>query len=171
MGPAAAPKSAAPPKESKPAVANGPAPPIKAGPHLKDPSDITGFPEFPAGTKSLLCKYLTPQTYEMYKGKSDSCGVPFERMILSGAQNIDSGIGVYAGCHQSYYEFGPAFFDEIVLDYHKHGLKDKHISNMNYKELNCPPFTEDEAARILSTRIRVGRNLADYPLGPGITKA
>jgi hypothetical protein len=107
----------------------------------------------------------------MYKGKSDSCGVPFERMILSGAQNVDSGIGVYAGCHQSYYEFGPAFFDEIVLDYHKHGLKDKHISNMNYKELNCPPFTEDEAARILSTRIRVGRNLADYPLGPGITKA
>jgi len=24
---------------------------------------------------------------------------------------------------------------------------------------------------ILSTRIRVGRNLAGYPLGPGITKA
>ena len=23
---------------------------------------------------------------------------------------------------------------------------------------------------ILSTRIRVGRNLADYPLGPGVTK-
>jgi len=41
---------------------------------------------------------------------------------------------------------------------------------MNYKELNCPPFTADEASRILSTRIRVGRNLADYPLGPGITK-
>jgi hypothetical protein len=24
---------------------------------------------------------------------------------------------------------------------------------------------------VLSTRIRVGRNLADYPLGPGVTKA
>ena len=24
---------------------------------------------------------------------------------------------------------------------------------------------------IISTRIRVGRNLADYPLGPGISKA
>lgn len=23
---------------------------------------------------------------------------------------------------------------------------------------------------VLSTRIRVGRNLADYPLGPGVTK-
>jgi len=32
-------------------------------------------------------------------------------------------------------------------------------------------FAEDEAAMINSTRIRVGRNLADYPLGPGVTKA
>jgi creatine kinase/arginine kinase len=31
-------------------------------------------------------------------------------------------------------------------------------------------FAEDEAAMINSTRIRVGRNLADYPLGPGVTK-
>ena len=31
-------------------------------------------------------------------------------------------------------------------------------------------FAEDDAAMINSTRIRVGRNLADYPLGPGISK-
>ena len=36
--------------------------------------------------------------------------------------------------------------------------------------MKCPPFTADEAARILSTRIRVGRNMADVPLGPGISK-
>ena len=41
---------------------------------------------------------------------------------------------------------------------------------MNYEDLNCPPFPPDEAAMILSTRIRVGRNLADVPLGPGISK-
>merc|ERR1719313_2163065 len=41
---------------------------------------------------------------------------------------------------------------------------------MDFTKLNCPPFTADEAAMILSTRIRVGRNLADYPLGPGVTK-
>jgi protein-arginine kinase len=41
---------------------------------------------------------------------------------------------------------------------------------MDYTQLNCPPFTEEEAAMIVSTRIRVGRNLADYPLGPGISK-
>jgi creatine kinase/arginine kinase len=32
-------------------------------------------------------------------------------------------------------------------------------------------FTEEEGKMINSTRIRVGRNLADYPLGPGVTKA
>jgi arginine kinase len=41
---------------------------------------------------------------------------------------------------------------------------------MDYTKLNCPPFTAEEAAMIVSTRIRVGRNLADFPLGPGISK-
>ena len=41
---------------------------------------------------------------------------------------------------------------------------------MDYTKLNTPPFSEEEAKLIKSTRIRVGRNLADYPLGPGLTK-
>jgi creatine kinase/arginine kinase len=40
---------------------------------------------------------------------------------------------------------------------------------MDYTKLKCPPFPKDEADMIMSTRIRVGRNLADFPLGPGIT--
>jgi len=52
-------------------------------------------------------------------------------MILSGCQNVDSGIGVYAGCHKSYYEFGN-LFDGIVEEYHGHGKDAKHISNMDY---------------------------------------
>jgi len=41
---------------------------------------------------------------------------------------------------------------------------------MDYKKLHTPPFPEEEAKLIRSTRIRVGRNLADFPLGPGITR-
>ena len=41
---------------------------------------------------------------------------------------------------------------------------------MDYTKLNTPPFSEEEAKLIKSTRIRVGRNLAEYPLGPGLTK-
>jgi len=41
---------------------------------------------------------------------------------------------------------------------------------MDYKKLNCPKFPADEDAMINSTRIRVGRNLADYPLGSAVTR-
>jgi len=42
---------------------------------------------------------------------------------------------------------------------------------MNASELSCPPLPEDEQAMIVSTRIRVGRNLEGYPLAPGVTNA
>ena len=125
--------------------------------------------EFPEGTKSSVARFLSEDIWNEYKGKKDKAGVPFELMVLSGCQNVDSGIGIYAGSHDSYYTFNK-LFDKVVEDYHKHGVNDKHVSNMNYKELDCPPFSDVEAGMILSTRIRVGRNLADYPLGPGITK-
>lgn len=90
-------------------------------------------------------------------------------MILSGVQNTDSGIGIYAGSHDTYTTFSD-LFDKIIQDYHGHKKNAKHISNMDHKKLNCPPFSKEDAARIVSTRIRVGRNLADFPLGPGVSK-
>jgi arginine kinase len=41
---------------------------------------------------------------------------------------------------------------------------------MDHSKLECPPFNAEDAAMIVSTRIRVGRNLAEFPLGPGISK-
>jgi len=41
---------------------------------------------------------------------------------------------------------------------------------MDYTKLNCPPFEAEDAKMIRSTRIRIGRNLKAYPLGPGITR-
>lgn len=40
---------------------------------------------------------------------------------------------------------------------------------MDANKVNAPPFPAEEAKMIRSTRIRVGRNLAAFPLGPGIT--
>ena len=57
---------------------------LQAGPHLKEPSQLTSMPVFPAGTKSLVSKYCTPEVFAANAGKKDSCGVPFEQMILSG---------------------------------------------------------------------------------------
>jgi arginine kinase len=41
---------------------------------------------------------------------------------------------------------------------------------MNADQLKNADFTEEESAMVNSTRIRVGRNLHGYPLGPGVTK-
>jgi hypothetical protein len=143
---------------------------VKAGPHLKKPEDITGMVEFPAGTKSLLCKYLSKDIYTKFADTKDKAGVSFKQMILSGSQNVDSGIGIYAGSHDSYKTYAE-IFDKVVEDYHGHKKDGKHVSNMKHGDLKCPPFAPDEAAMIVSTRIRVGRNLAEFPLGPGVSKA
>jgi len=41
---------------------------------------------------------------------------------------------------------------------------------MNADGLENAEFSEEDSAMVNSTRIRVGRNFADYPLGPGVTK-
>ena len=139
------------------------------GPWLKHPEDLVSFPKFPEGyTNSALAKSLNKEVWDSCHGKKDDAGVSFETCILSGCQNVDSGIGAYAGSHSSYKTFAP-LFDQIIDQYHKHGKDAKHVSCMDATQLNCPPLPADEAAMIVSTRIRVGRNLAEFPLGPGIT--
>jgi len=139
------------------------------GAHLRDPDDIKGLPYFPTGTKSLLHKCLTKDIWEQCKDRRDKYGFTFRQVIFSGAKWVNSGVGVYAGSHDSYYTFAP-FFDKIIESYHGHKPSDKHISSMDYNLLNCPPFPADEDAMINSTRIRVARNLAAYPLGTQVTR-
>ncbi len=77
----------------------------QCGPQLKKPEDIVGFPKFPAGTKSLLMKHLTAEMWAKYKNAKDKHGFSFRAAILSGCQYTDSGVGVYAGSHDSYTAF------------------------------------------------------------------
>ena len=138
------------------------------GTHLESPEDIKSLPYFPAGCKSLLSKCLTPAIWEQCKDRRDKFGFTFRQAIMSGSKYTESGVGVYAGSHDSYYAFAP-FMDKIIETYHGHKPTDKHISNMNYKDLRCPAFPPDEDKMINSTRIRVARNLAAYPLGTCVT--
>ena len=79
------------------------------------------------------------------------------------------GIGLYAGSHSSYKKFNK-LFDRVIEEYHGHGPDASHVSCMESEGLENAEFSEEDAAMVNSTRIRVGRNLADYPLGPGVTK-
>ncbi len=87
------------------------------GPQMKKPEDIQHFPLFPYGTKSLLMQYLTPEIWNKFKDQKDKFGVSFKQSIISGCQNTDSGVGVYAGSSDSYVKFAD-FFDKIIQAYH-----------------------------------------------------
>ena len=126
------------------------------------------YPKLPSHCKSMLCKHLTPEVFKSLKNKKTANGFTLEQAINSGVQNIDSGIGVYAGDKESYDLFAE-LFDPIIKEYHGFGKNDKHLSNLNPDDLNAPnPDPKNEF--IISTRIRVGRNMDNMPLGPAISK-
>ena len=142
---------------------------VVCGSDLKSIDDLTGFPVFPEGTTSAVSRFNTREMWSRFHDQKDAYGVPYKLCIFSGCKNVDSGIGVYAGSHDSYRTFSP-LMDKVIEDYHGHKPEDKHVSDMDASKLKCPALPEDEAAMIVSTRIRVGRNLDGYPLGPGVNK-
>lgn len=125
------------------------------------------YPDF-SNCNSLLCKHLSKDIFEALKDKVTANNYSLQDVINSGLANIDSGVGVYAGDSESYKLFAP-LFDPIIEDYHGFKANHQHKSDLNPDSLNAPnPDTNNKY--IVSTRIRVARNLADYPLGPAISK-
>lgn len=129
--------------------------------------DVNCF--FKEDTNSALSRNLSQEIWTEYKDKSCAQGVTFKTCVFSGVANLDSGIGIYAGSHDAYTTFSK-IFDRVVEEYHGHKKNDKHKSDMNADQLTNADFSEEESAMVNSTRIRVGRNLDGYPLGPGVTK-
>lgn len=63
--------------------------------------------------------------------------------------------------------FSP-LLDGIIEKYHGHKPSDTHKSDWDVGNLNIPEGLDDAFCN--STRIRVARNLADFPFGTFITK-
>ncbi len=134
----------------------------------KDKGYNMKYPKFTQEFKSLMSKHLTQEVFEQLKDKKTKNGFTLKDVINSGIENPDSGIGAYAGDEESYIVFAP-FFDRIIQEYHGFSKEDKHKSNLSIDDLDISnPDGENEY--IISTRIRVGRNLADFPLGTCISK-
>lgn len=53
-------------------------PDVLCGSHLKTPEDLTGFPTFPAGTKSSLMRNLTRDIWTKYADVKDKYGFSFK---------------------------------------------------------------------------------------------
>jgi len=126
------------------------------------------YPKFTPKHKSLMAKYLTKEVFEELKDLKTKTGFTLQKAIRSGIDNSDSGIGIYAGDEESYTTFG-ALFNPIIKEYHGFSQNDMHKSNLNPDDFKASnPDPNDEY--IISTRIRAGRNLADFPLGTAISK-
>ena len=69
---------AQPAAESGAAATDGGEEDVQCGPHLKKPEQLTGYPVFPEGTKSLLCKNLSRELWNELKDTKDAHGVTFK---------------------------------------------------------------------------------------------
>ena len=127
------------------------------------------YPNFTNEHKSLMANYLTKEVFAQLKNVSTGNGFNLKDAINSGLVNPDSSIGVYAGDLESYSSFSP-LFDPIIRHYHGFAGNQLHLTNLNPAEINSDNPDPDNHY-IISTRIRVGRNLADMPLGPAISRA
>jgi protein-arginine kinase len=89
------------------------------------------------------------------------------RAINSGVMYPSSFVGCHAGDVESYDDFKD-FFYEVITRYHK-GFDvntTKHVCDMDPAKITVK-LSESAKAKIISTRIRVARNLSMFPLNPG----
>eukprot|EP00817_Percolomonadidae_sp_ATCC50343_P000539 CAMPEP_0117419274 /NCGR_PEP_ID=MMETSP0758-20121206/870_1 /TAXON_ID=63605 /ORGANISM="Percolomonas cosmopolitus, Strain AE-1 (ATCC 50343)" /LENGTH=532 /DNA_ID=CAMNT_0005200243 /DNA_START=15 /DNA_END=1610 /DNA_ORIENTATION=+ len=118
---------------------------------------------------SLTAKAMTEECWEECKDKKTSGGFGFDLVINSGCKNLDSGVGCYAPDEEAYKTF-ETFFNHVIEAYHNYGPEETHKTDLNIENFKGTNVDE-EGKYVVSTRIRVGRNLEGYPLAPGISKA
>jgi creatine kinase/arginine kinase len=120
---------------------------------------------FPRTSSALVKKHLSPDLYQQLRHLQTRSGFTLEKAIRSGIQNPDSSIGIYAGDAESYQVFS-LVFDPIIHEYHHFPEGNAHVSDFTVPDL---PLADPDGKYILSTRIRVARNLKDYEFSPQIS--
>ncbi len=117
--------------------------------------------------QSLLKKYLTPELEARLRGLKTANGVTLEDVIRSGQENPDSSIGVYVGDAEAYSLFAP-LLDSIINEYHQYSSDGQHRRDFDPSNLRVNDFGP-AGEKIISTRIRVGRNVQGFAFPPAIT--
>ena len=107
---------------------------------------------------SLLTRYLTAAHRAALSKRVTSKGMQLDDVIRSGLINPDSSVGVYAPDCQSYSVFRE-LFDPIIENFRAPALS-------HHADLACL-----NPAAIVSTRIRVARNLAGHAFPAGMSRS
>ena len=144
-----------------------------AAPYTNSPAEKLAAIE--ANKKSnpdnLACKNFD---VEYYNGLSAEDKPAFLACVNSGAENADSGMGCYALQPADYDRFKP-FFSKVLAQYHKVGEDAKHVNNWSLEGVEgLPEGGKLDLAALglpaLSMRVRVGRNLKEFPLPGAMTQ-
>ena len=120
---------------------------------------------------SLMAQAMTREKFEALKNhKTRTAGWTIARAMNTGTLYPSSSVGCHAGDHESYRDFSQ-LFSSVIESYHK-GYKldtDKHVTDFDGTKIRTD-LSEKARSKIISTRIRVARNLDFFPLNPGGTE-
>lgn len=122
--------------------------------------------------ENLMAKHFSRDWYETLRPELQQ---KLLQICKSGAENPESTVGIYA-MHSSDYDIFEPIFEKVICDYHKIQAPVLHVTNWDLtkqhkrlREIGCPDGILDLANLGLSEtsiRLRIGRNLAKFPL-PG----
>ncbi len=118
--------------------------------------------------KMLMKRFLTSELRRSLEGVTADCGFTLDDIVRSGMENPDSAIGLYAGDEDCYKKFA-ALFDKIIEAYHRYRPNGIHKRNWSVADLPDMSHLSKWEGRILSTRIRVGRNIKGFDFPPAIS--
>jgi creatine kinase len=121
---------------------------------------------------NLMAKHFDKAYYDSL---SDDLKARLLKCCLSGAYNVDSGLGCYAMQPKDYDDLKP-FFQKVILEYHKIADASKvHVNDWSLAGAEGLPESgvldlKELGLDEISMRVRVGRNLADFPLPGAMTE-
>lgn len=116
----------------------------------------------------LMKKHLTDERHQKLKNIQSKSGHGIDDLIRSGMKNPDSHVGIYAA-DASCYDIFSEVFHPIIEEYHGVNILDQQpvdLSSMNVETFSNP---DPSGQYVVSTRIRVGRNIDGVPFPPGVT--
>lgn len=114
---------------------------------------------------------MTEELWNKYKDTKSSGNAKWTiaRAINTAMINPTSFVGLHAGDVESYDDFKDLFYP-VIERYHNMKVSDmKNFSDMDPLKIKVD-LSHSAKSKVISTRIRVGRNLAMFPLNPGGTK-
>jgi len=121
------------------------------------------------------CISLKQFCFEYYGTLDEACKARLLKICSSGIENPDSCMGMYAMNPDDYDTFKP-FFQKCVGAYHK--VPEDSVQVNNWSLEGCEGLPEGGQLDLkalgfeneISMRVRVGRNLVDFPLPGNMTK-